>query len=1018
MSFCRITGKSRGLPKPNYFPILPPISPADAKRLCRITNKSQGLPSHHYIPALAAAINLRTHCKVTAKSEGQGPHHYPNMDDICKPHVLIPGYKYVFPKFDEDEKNQKSLLKLMSLKDSNDSSNIRYVYCVEEKKTNLVIPAGLEAAVRDGDVRDVMLGQEGDTILIKMYHGPNVTVNVDNFIMNKDTVMFDGMGPSEEVLARQMAEKKEKDERKAKNIEALKSRKKIFEDREKLYDKEDMENASIEERRKAKLLQSKLLEKERLKNRMHNLSYIKEQMLSDTEACDPVFGHIVQTSESFSFYPGASIVDLPEGKIIPGRLEKKDNGVKFVPGMMFEEKFVPGQMVVTNNGEEFVPGQVIETREGPKFVPGQMVETSTGPKFVPGQTIMTENGPEFVPGQIIQTKAGPTFIPGQIIVTGHEAKFVPGRVIETVDGPCFVPGRVIETGDQVIFVSGQVVETPEGLRFVASDLENATDGVQEYSVQGFEVTPEELKLLRPTYGHFACDSTASINSEMLRQLSEAGMSLGRQISSELPRVDVRSLPLALEKLNLSGEPAAKMTQIVWSLAQIALKVNRLDESCTSSVNLNDVGVELVKKVEESKNLEKYLRVIVASSLIECRKHENLTEEELMVAVSLALENTLKEASTLDDISIEKVIESVNSYLKSPENLNQIRLEVLNYLEICETLEDQIKFVTDVNSEPNKVIKKISKILNENMSEGFKELFSNDSNLVAEVIKQISQTQEVTSKSQLENILQNAIVSVVKEKTEKKLINVLSGRKGKRQQAEGEGDADAEVEEEEEEEDFENLLQQAIGLAKALGMSNTASKLMVAATNPAVIEMLCNDSSVKAILQKLMVMHQIAKTKPKFANALKKLTVNSKAAKSDSSVRELLRCSTALMAVPQKNLESSAEIPLSLLLSSNNLAIEDYLSNTKRPKILLILKSGLQAVVPREAARAVLTGKVPYAVMDEKGIKYFEPLHVFSTMKLPKYAARCFTMYCCPEIDYRVQEPKINLNGITPTSEEY
>ena len=30
-SFCRITGKARDQPKPNFFPIIPPISPADAR---------------------------------------------------------------------------------------------------------------------------------------------------------------------------------------------------------------------------------------------------------------------------------------------------------------------------------------------------------------------------------------------------------------------------------------------------------------------------------------------------------------------------------------------------------------------------------------------------------------------------------------------------------------------------------------------------------------------------------------------------------------------------------------------------------------------------------------------------------------------------------------------------------------------------------------------------------------------------------------------------------------------------
>ena len=48
MSFCRITGKSRALPKPNFFPIIPPISPTDARRLCRITAKR--MDYHNYVP--------------------------------------------------------------------------------------------------------------------------------------------------------------------------------------------------------------------------------------------------------------------------------------------------------------------------------------------------------------------------------------------------------------------------------------------------------------------------------------------------------------------------------------------------------------------------------------------------------------------------------------------------------------------------------------------------------------------------------------------------------------------------------------------------------------------------------------------------------------------------------------------------------------------------------------------------------------------------------------------------------
>ncbi len=79
MSFCRITGKSRGLPKPNYFPLLAPISPADAKRFCRITGKAYGLPSHHYIPVILTTFSNKTKCKITNSKQNGSPHHYPGI---------------------------------------------------------------------------------------------------------------------------------------------------------------------------------------------------------------------------------------------------------------------------------------------------------------------------------------------------------------------------------------------------------------------------------------------------------------------------------------------------------------------------------------------------------------------------------------------------------------------------------------------------------------------------------------------------------------------------------------------------------------------------------------------------------------------------------------------------------------------------------------------------------------------------------------------------------------------------
>ena len=71
MSFCRITGRARNLPKPNFFPIIPPISPADARRLCRITGKR--MDDHNYVPLIEIGRQPEcVKCNITGKAGKDG----------------------------------------------------------------------------------------------------------------------------------------------------------------------------------------------------------------------------------------------------------------------------------------------------------------------------------------------------------------------------------------------------------------------------------------------------------------------------------------------------------------------------------------------------------------------------------------------------------------------------------------------------------------------------------------------------------------------------------------------------------------------------------------------------------------------------------------------------------------------------------------------------------------------------------------------------------------------------------
>lgn len=607
-----------------------------------------------------------------------------------------------------------------------------------------------------------------------------------------------------------------------------------------------------------------------------------------------LFGHVVQTLHGVEFFPGQSISGLPAGKIVPGKLERAVDGkVKFVPGTVIEiepgvEKFVPGQVVMTERGEQFVPGQVVETSEGAKFVPGQVIETRTGQKFVPGQTMDTAEGTRFVPGQIVDTKAGPTFIPGQVISTEEGSKFVPGEVLDTDEGPRFVPGRVIETeDDRVKFVPGQTVRTKGGsLRFVAPDLQDTPEGGFEFSVQGFEITPEELQLLRPMHVTAsyvpASEWEMSIDSRMLRQLSQAGMSLGRQVSLDIPTVDFTPKRVT---------PAGNVDRTIH---------------------------------EENINKLEILKHILS---------EQHTEESVMEKLSAVLKHT-------------SVVNSGKEESKADTRKR--------------TLESAFRHLSHGNPEfLERVLQKVSEY---------------DEHLVAE--KDATDT------------LQRAIIAAVQEHSEQQIREMLQCESANNE------------EEDSDEGGLRGLVMQAVGLARALGMSDVVAGLLELLSDPQSTQVLASDPLTMDILRRLTVMRQLAEQRPGLCVALRLLQSDPEIARSDPRLRELVRESAALLVAPEEDrlpLESSKDIPSVLFHSNNLLAMEDFLfsRNQRSSGTLLILKQGLQAIIPRENARAVLTGQIPYTVLDETGIRHFEPLHVLSALRLPRQAAYHFSIYSCP-----------------------
>ncbi|XP_020711861.2 obscurin isoform X6 [Athalia rosae] len=1463
MSYCRITGRSRGLPKPNYFPLLPPISPAAAKRWCRITGKSYGLPTHHYIPVLLGAhAPGKPKCKITNAS-GLGPHHFAVGVTVGekKKHVVVQDYRYVFPILNSENEQQKVLRDLLDAKQSTpEEDGARFVYTVEERRCSLVFPASLEAAVRDGDVRDVMLSRDCDTVLLRLKQGKNVSVDFRD-LENYEN-LYDGLGPREDVLKERERLEAEARKRKRKRQAGLSYAKKIFEDKERAADEEELKRVkqvklqSVKEEAKeetqdwkhvnlenvltngrsliatsgewqdlvkplmeawdwnsfeteaaaanglpvvdrmlhpikadaktinlentvtgtigspiydaaggletiavvtpftplnaepdtalqealmnissqdleltsdvitkfnavgrqavetlpqideipelvqkmgsgvqtemhkvrglkldiksaqrfvagqtiqtpsgpvfvpgqtvetphgpafvpgftvatpdgpilipgqivdatevggnktpmfvagqtlptknglrfvqgqtihtvdgAKFVQGqtvltdagpkfvagqvteglefipgqtivtedgsrcfmpgqtltnedgehlfipgqsvqrgeswefvpgqcvtsprgdaafvpgqtmltsegpsfvpgqnvtvnsgetrfvpgvtvetemgpkfvagttlktpegrKFVEGQILKTpdgerfvpgitkyldgnesfqfaaakNLEDLLYLDAgpvgipidpktaNTLSLSSQINEVFGHMVQTDKGVEFFP-QSVKSLPlvGKKVVPGRLIRggKD-GARFVPGMMTDDGFIPGQVVMTENGEQFVPGQVVETTEGPKFVPGQVVETRSGPKFVPGQTVETADGPRFVPGQIVETKAGPTFIPGQVISTEDEgSRFVPGQVVDTPDGPRFVPGRVVEAGDRgVTFVPGQIVQTEEGPRFVAPDLTDTPEGGLEFSVQGFEVTPEELRLLRPRH-YLSYDSTSaghrgemSIDARMLRQLSEAGMSVGRQFPTELPAVDVdvdpRSVALEhaleiVEKLGLQGNAAVKMAQVVSTVARLASNIveqnipGKMANGRGSPTNhrllSNGEKEEWQQNGHEIDDVfREAVKAAVMAAALAISQQNSSGEVEDQDYVFSAISESFNVLLRQNSLNFENAVEEVHKILLVPQNRSVVCHGVL--LDLLEASSNKVDILRSTIGgqylKDEVVLDRLSAVLDEEhgsdmVGAAFRTFSKNDPDLVSRVLRKVTEDAAgVFTEKEAAETVHRAIVHAVRESSELKVQELLN-------------DDGSNVRE---------LLLQAVGLARALGMSSTASSLLAVISDEKSTRALSGDRMTVDILKRLTVMRQLAEQRPQFSRALRDLCSDPELARSDPRLRALVRESAALMIVPEEApLQSSADVPTALLHAENSLAIEEFLMqrNHKPSAIFMILKQGMQAVVPREASRAVLTGQVSYTVLDEDGISHFEPLHVFSALRLNRPTAHKFSMYCCP-----------------------
>lgn len=286
-----------------------------------------------------------------------------------------------------------------------------------------------------------------------------------------------------------------------------------------------------------------------------------------------------------------------------------------------------------------------------------------------------------------------------------------------------------------------------------------------------------------------------------------------------------------------------------------------------------------------------------------------------------------------------------------------------------------------------------------VASAFSAMTKNNPKLMLDVLNAIQNSDDINNQHvTMKELIQKAIVAAVKEESSHKLDELLVAQDVSQ---------------------IQNLLNESLVLAKALGLSKEAMTILSALDKTLKSGSIANielDEGAKSVIQRMCIMKQLAEIDPDYQDALELLQQSPHRAVKDEIVRELVRKSglISLPVIEKQNIETSNDIPMSLFNTDNILAMEDFmLRSGSSSRAFLIIKDGIQCVVPREKSHDVLTGKCAYTVLDENGIRHFEPLHVMNALRLntPTQHHR-FSMYAS---DAALEEiAKLRRGSCSPT----
>lgn len=608
-----------------------------------------------------------------------------------------------------------------------------------------------------------------------------------------------------------------------------------------------------------------------------------------------------------------------------------------------------------------------------------------------------------------------------------------------------------EFSTQTHFSSFRTSLSIAGPRFVAADLIDDEDGEHRFSVQSFLVAPEELTLLKPSHTWTTSpysNGELSIDSNMLKQLSEAGMTIGRQIEASAVDIvlqstkDEQTVRRFAEKFGIYN---ARQTETLEKLfEQIKSVVSGVQEKIgneilTSVLHMNGNGHvngnghingngyvngnghrnggKQKHAKQPAEDMKAELVNLLSTTILECihtsqknagnhskskqqpqhhnqQNHNSSLYEIISQTLADKLGFDFAEVDTNDN-NYANIVDCIEKILASPAALLNIQQKVDEMVGQAMRVNkvDLIKSTISKNLfNEAEILNNICIILqaeNEHeLLETVRLLSEYEPKILHRIVAKLrTQADRLNDETAINEILKKSIISAVRQSSDREIEEIIS-MSGSSMNAN------------ETNEVLSECVMETIALAKALGLADVVHNLWNAVQSCADVgKKLLRDEKCMELIQQVVVMRKLAKNSGEFKEALELLRRDPYSARKDPIMCKLFRCSGMCLISPvdKTKLTDSHEVPISLFCSDNQLAMQEFLlrRQTKSRGAFLIVKEGLQCVVPREASRDVLTGKCSYTVLDENGIRNFEPLHVFSALRLhfPSSAHR-FSMYSC------------------------